>query len=128
MNTSLSQIQAKLAEASALRSDALDTVRQLALGRLDAAPDMRLALVSKFDGYEREFQALVKVERDVIATGRSPSPDSAASADLADATETRFAASGAHSAAMTHPTAHSEPEPPREAPRSPAHFAAGDGF
>lgn len=72
MNVSLSQIQAKLAEVEALRDDALSTLRLLALGRMEADRDMRTALVSKFDGYEREFWALVKIERELIAHGRAP--------------------------------------------------------
>lgn len=70
MSATLPQIQSKLDEARELRRDALDTVRLLALGRVEADRDMRLALVSKFDGYEREFWALVKVERELIASGR----------------------------------------------------------
>ncbi|MBE7497102.1 MAG: hypothetical protein HS117_19345 [Verrucomicrobiaceae bacterium] len=70
MPANLQQIQFKLAEVEELRDDALATVRLLALGRLDADKDARAAFVSKFNGYEREFWALVKIERELIASGR----------------------------------------------------------
>lgn len=115
MQVPLSQIRAKLAECEALRDDALDTVRRLALSRLDAPASERQSLVSKFDGYEREFWALVKIERELISSGRIESVKSAESADL---TESRFNAPEPESAPLT-PDAPSDAQmAPREAPRS----------
>lgn len=110
MNAALPQIQSKLAEASALRADALDTLRSLALGRMEADHETRVALVSKFDGYEREFWALVKFERELVAYGRI-------SLSNPPLKETRFDAPGADSAVLTPSVPESAPEVPREAPR-----------
>lgn len=152
MQVSLSQIRAKLAECEALRDDALDTVRRLALSRLDAPASERQALVSKFDGYEREFWALVKIERELIscgvATTRRPGMEGDESSPLPKSAESRFNAPVPESAPVT-PAAPSDAQmAPREAPRSEtagfsggaswdapetaemtaAHYAAGDGF
>jgi hypothetical protein len=83
MQVSPSQIRAKLAECEALRDDALDTVRRLALSRLDAPASERQSLVSKFDGYEREFWALMKIERELISSGKAES-------QMPSLTESRF--------------------------------------
>ncbi len=124
MSATLSQIQAKLSEVEALRSDGLSMVLALALGRMDSDRDTRLAIVAKFSGYEREFWALVKVERELIASGRMP--------PTALRTESRFEAPVPVSATVT-PAAPSDAQTmPRIGPRNDASAAplpaGGDGF
>lgn len=117
MNATLSQIQTKLAEVRELRTDALANVRALALGSIYTDAFNALMLVSKFDGYEREFWALTEVERELISNGR---------------TETRFDAPHAQSAAVTPPAPSDAQNGPREAPRNDASNpllpSAGDCF
>lgn len=111
MQVSLSQIRAKLAECEALRDDALDVVRSLALSRFDASAPERQRLVSKFDGYEREFWALVKIERELISSGKAES-------QMPNLTESRFDAPAPESAPLTPDAPHDAQMAPREAPRS----------
>jgi len=125
MQPTLSQIQAKRAEVQALRDDALDTLRRLALGRLNADAHERTALVSKFDAYEREFWALIKIERELIshgvATTRRPSMEGNDSSPLpSQGAESRFDAPLPVSAVITPPTPSDAPDANRRATPMPA--------
>lgn len=121
MNVTLPQIQHKLAEVRELRREALDTVRLLALGRMQADKEAATGLVSKFDGYEREFWALVKVERGLIANGRASTENSEAILGGSDASQPLSAVSAPESCG----DAASGPRDAREASPLPP---AGDCF
>ena len=105
MNITLHDIRAKLAEAESLRADALLTVRALAVGSITADRLSAQMLVSKFDGYEREFWALVKIERELIACGvvttRHPGMEGDESSPLPKGAETRSDAPLSDSAVLT---------------------------
>jgi len=132
MPASLSEVQLKLSEICDLRRDALDTVRQFALGRIEADKDVRITLVSKFDGYEREFWALVKVERELIASGRihgvatsrrqteSLEDDDSSPLQNEQRTETRFDAPQPFSAVLTPAAPSGAKNEAREGPRNEA--------
>lgn len=121
MKASLLQVQSKLSEVAALRDDGLDTVISLALGRMESDRETRQAIVAKFKGYEREFWALIKVERELIANGR-------ASAENSEAILSRSDASRPLSAVSTSETASDAASGPRDARETSPLPPSGDCF
>lgn len=113
MPATLQQIQAKLAEATALRDDAEENLRLLALTEGSLSSETRCKLTAKLNGYTREVEALLKCERDLIANGRLD-------AETARLAESRFNASEAAGALITLPHSSDAELAPREAPRSEA--------
>ena len=131
MSPSLHQIQTELAAARLLRHEAWTDVRDAFVrprifGLL--SDDARRVMVATVVGYDRELEALAKVEREVLDSGRI-------SPETLEPVLSRFDASGADSALLTGPTAPAAQKAPRETPRNdasaapqPLSVAAGDGF
>lgn len=134
MPATLQQIQFKLHEVEALRADAADNVARLALGRMESDAKTRLEIVSKWQAYEREFLALVTIERELIANGRSADVPSALSRLETGAPqlriETRFDAPPPSTAVATLTGGPDAQNMARIGPRSDAaeSFASGDAF
>lgn len=124
MPATLPQIQARLEQVIALRDDAAETVNALALGGDAIDVKTRTNHVAKLQGYQREVEVLIKVERDLVANGK------AAENDLR--VLSRFDASQPASAAMTPPPSADAEKPPRDTPRNEASSAplpaSGDVF
>ncbi len=131
MTPSLHNIQTELAAARLLHHEAWTDVRDAFVrprifGLLSA--DARRVMVAAVEGYARELEALAKVEREVLDSGRI-SPENL------EPVLSRFDASGVDSALLIGPTAPDAQKAPREAPRDDASaapqsppVAAGDGF
>lgn len=67
----LSNIEARIHEASELRREALALVIDLALGRVQADKEKRIEIVSRFQGYEREYWTATQVQLELISNGRT---------------------------------------------------------
>ena len=123
MPATLQQIQAKLAEAIALRDDAEENLNLLALTEGGLSLETRQKLNAKLNGYNREVEALMKCERELIANGRL-SPEAARLIETAapglhqQCAEPRFNEGRTLGAVTTPPVCYDAQEAPREAPRS----------
>lgn len=117
MPATLAQIQTRLEQASALRDDAADALPSI-------APEVRAKHEARLNGYQREVELLMKIERDLVANGK------AAEKDLRILSG--FDASQPQSAAVTPPAAHDAQMAPRDTPRNEASAtplpASGDVF
>ena len=124
MPASLSQIQARLEQAIALRDDAADALPAIIAAADSITADVCSKHAARLNGYQREVEVLMKIERDIIANGR------AAENDLRILK--RFDAPQAASAAVTPTNDPEAQKAPREAPRSEASAtslpASGDAF
>ncbi len=129
MPATLQQIQAKLAEAIALRDELAETCATLGIEAAASGAGVSKAtqqsLLAKLNGYHREVEALMKCERDLIAHGRLD-------AEAAQLAESRFNASQPEIAVLTPPQ-HSDAElahrePPRSEASAPPLPASGDVF
>ncbi len=67
----LSNIEARIHEASELRREALALVIDLALGRVQADKEKRIEMASRFQGYEREYWTATQVQLELISNGRT---------------------------------------------------------
>lgn len=112
MPATLPEIQARLSEAAALRDSAAETVQDLALDSSTVDASTRIKHVSRLQGYQREVEALQKIERELISNGRA---DTA----LPPRTESRFEQGLPETAVITPPDAHDAASAIRGASRVP---------
>ena len=124
MPATLQQIQARLEQALALRDDAADAMPVIIAAGGSIAADVRSKHEARLNGYQREVEVLMKIERDIVANGR------AAENDLRILS--RFDAPEAASALPSASLGCDARLAPREAPRNEASStplpAAGDVF
>jgi len=128
MPATLPQIQARLEQSQALRDELAETAQDLQIDALAGGTAISTAtqqsIQARLNGYHREVELLMKIERDLVANGK------AAENDLS--VLSRFDASQAGSAAMTPSLSHGAHLAPREAPRNEASAtplpASGDVF
>lgn len=117
MPATLQDIQNKLAEATALRDDAADAMPLVIAAGGSITADARRRHEAKYNGYQREVEALQKLERQLLAE---------------QGAESRFNASAPESALLTPPhtseASAGHREPPRNEASAPALPAAGDVF
>lgn len=125
MPATLQQIQARLEQAQALRDDAALVMQDfIADATGSISPEMRARREARLNGYQREVELLMKIERDLVANGR------AAKNDLRILSG--FDASRPIPAAVTPSHSSDAQMAPREAPRNEASAtplpASGDVF
>ena len=124
MPATLSEIQARLEQAIALRDDAQDALPAIIAAGGSITAEVRAKHAARLQGYQREVYLLMKIERDLVANGR------AAENDLR--VLSGFDASAAAPAVSTPPDAADAQMPPRIAPRNEASASpaekAGLGF
>ena len=108
----------------ALRDDAADALPAIVAAGGNIPAEVRAKHEARLNGYQREVEVLMKIERDLVANGRLAESD----LDVLSG----FDASEGPNAAVTLPTAADACLAPREAPRNEAGGgplpAAGDVF
>lgn len=124
MPATLQQIQARLEQAIALRDDAADALlATYALGGSITA-EVRGKHEARLNGYQREVELLMKIERDLVANGKAAENDLCILSGF-DASQATSALPSASLVSDAHLA-------PREAPRNEASAAplpaSGDIF
>jgi len=128
MPATLQQIQARLEQAQALRDDLAETAQVLQQESLNSGVPISAAtqqsISARLNGYHREVEVLMKIERDLVANGRAAENDLCILSGF-DALEGR-------NATETPPADCDAQKAPREAPRNEASAAplpaSGDVF
>lgn len=124
MPATLQQIQARLEQAIALRDDAADTLLAIIAAGGSITAEVRGKHEARLNGYQREVELLMKIERDLVANGKAAENDLCILSGF-DASQATSALPSASLVSDAHLA-------PREAPRNEASAAplpaSGDIF
>ena len=71
MPATLQQIQARLEQAIALRDDAADALPAIIAAAGSITVEVRGKHEARLNGYQREVELLMKIERDLVANGKA---------------------------------------------------------